>query len=105
MIAVYGTRAHESAELARLIAERLNVRFTERESDYRGIYLATRHGEARIEIQPNEIPGDDDTTDLYEDRHPDIPVLALVSGPDPGGTLSAGLATIDGLALLEIWCT
>jgi hypothetical protein len=105
MIAVYGTSTHEPAELGRLIAERLGIRFTERESDYRGIYLAARLGEARIEIQYNAIPGGDDQSDLYADEYPDTPFLVLVSGPDQDGALSSGLATIDGLAILEIRCT
>jgi hypothetical protein len=102
MIALYGTSTHEPAELGRLIAEHLGVQFTERESDYRGIYLAARLGQARIEIRPNAIPGDDDQPDLYADEHPDTPVLVLVTGPDQDGALGAGLAAIDGLAVLEI---
>lgn len=105
MIAVYGTCAHEPADLGRLIAELLGVRFTEHENDYRGIYLAARLGEAHIEIQLNAIPGDDDQLDFYADEHPDTPVLVLVSGPDQDGALSTGLAAIAGLAVLEIRCT
>lgn len=105
MIAVYGTSAHEPAELGQLIAERLGIRFTKRESDFRGIYLVARLGEARIEIQPNAIPGDDDQSDLYADEHPGTPVLVLVSGPEQDGALSTGLAAIDRLAILEIRCT
>ena len=102
MISLYGTNTHEPAELGQLIAELLGVRFTERESDYRGIYLAARLGQARIEIQPNAIPGDDDQPGLYSDAHPDTPVLVLVSGADQDGALGAGLAAIDGLAALKI---
>jgi hypothetical protein len=104
MIALYGTRTHEPGELARMITERLGVRFTERESYYRGIYLVARLGEARIEIQPNTIPGDDDQCDLYTDKRPDTPLLVLVTGPDQDGALSTGLAAIEGLAVLEIHC-
>ena len=104
MIALYGTSTHEPAELGRLIAEHLGVQFTERESDYRGIYLAARLGQARIEIQPNAIPGDDQC-DLYADQYPDTPVLVLVSGPDQDAALGAALAAIDGLAALEVRCT
>lgn len=105
MIVVFGTSSHEPAQLGQLIGEKVGVRFTGRESDYRGIYLLARFGTARIEIQPNAIPGDGDTADLYADGHPGVSVLVLVDGPDQDGRLSAGIAAIDGLVLLEVWCT
>ncbi|GAA4580041.1 hypothetical protein GCM10023194_07220 [Planotetraspora phitsanulokensis] len=61
----YGTSAHTASELVRLVSDRLGLVFTERESDYRGVYLRAESYDGKIEIQPNPIPGDDEEDDLY----------------------------------------
>jgi len=52
----YGTDVHSTSELVRLVTDLLEANFTERESDYRGVYRLTSGGFGRIEIQPNPIP-------------------------------------------------
>ncbi|WP_248508433.1 hypothetical protein [Streptomyces sp. D2-8] len=61
----YDTSTHTASELVRLVTGHLDVIFTERESDYRGVYHLDQGTYGRIEIQPNAIPGDDDQDDLY----------------------------------------
>jgi hypothetical protein len=49
----YGTSTCTPAELAQLVAARLDLTFVERESDYGGTYLVAQASSHRIEIQPN----------------------------------------------------
>jgi hypothetical protein len=79
----YGTNAYTTQELSDLLADRLGVAFTERDSSYLGAYfLATLTDTTRIQVQPNAIPGDYGEDDLYEDEHPDMSVLLLMTTPD-----------------------
>lgn len=76
----YGTNSYTAKELAGLLADRLDVTFTERESDYLGVYfLATLADTTRLQIQPNAIPGDDGEDDLYDDEYPDMSALLLIT--------------------------
>jgi hypothetical protein len=61
----YGTSIYTAAKLARIAADRLGLTFTERESDYRGIYYRADVPPYQIEVQPNVIPADDGQDDLY----------------------------------------
>ncbi|MGX1274855.1 hypothetical protein [Streptomyces phaeoluteigriseus] len=81
---IYGTSTHTADELARLVSDRLGLVFTERDSDYRGVYHLAGSPNGRIEIQPNPIPGDDG--DFYAPEHSSAQVLLLTttSTPDPG---------------------
>lgn len=103
----YGTSTHTTGELARLVADHhhLDVTFTARESDYRGLYHVADSAYGRIEIQPNAIPGDDVQDDLYAPEHPSISVLLLITTPNPDSTVHDRLDCIDGLAHLghEVW--
>jgi hypothetical protein len=66
----YGTNAYTTQELSDLLADRLGVAFTERDSSYLGNYfLATFADITRIQVQPNSIPGDDGEDDLYGTAH------------------------------------
>lgn len=97
----YGTSAHTARQVANLLTDRLGVVFVERESDYRGIYLlATFNDATRIQVQPNAIPGDDGNNDLYDEQHPDVAVLLLVTTPGPDPALQNQLSGIEGLARL-----
>ncbi|EPD60537.1 hypothetical protein [Streptomyces sp. HGB0020] len=97
----YGTCAHSANELVRLVTDLLEVTFTERESDYRGIYHVADGDFGRMEIQPNPIPGDDDEADLYAPEHPTIQALLLITTPTPDPALQRTLSSINGLAHLN----
>ncbi|MDQ0956206.1 hypothetical protein QFZ66_000084 [Streptomyces sp. B4I13] len=101
----YGTSTHTASELVRLVADHLDVVFTERESDYRGVYHLAQGTYGRIEIQPNAIPGDDGQDDLYTAEHSSVRVLLLTDTPAPEPTLHTRLGTIQGLVHLsrESW--
>jgi hypothetical protein len=45
----YGTCTHSADELVRLVSGRLGLVFTERESDYRGVYHLADSPDGRIE--------------------------------------------------------
>jgi len=52
----YGTNSCTAKELTRLLADRLDVTFTERESDYLGVYfLATLADTTHLQVQPNAV--------------------------------------------------
>ncbi|MFJ2566517.1 hypothetical protein ACIO02_26890 [Streptomyces sp. NPDC087568] len=99
----YGTNTYTAQELSDLLADRLAVGFTERESDYLGSYfLAVLADTTRLHVQPNAIPGDDGQDDLYEDEYTDVTVLLLITSPvaaEP--TLHAELGAIAGLTRLR----
>jgi hypothetical protein len=98
----YGTNTYTPRELSGLLADRLAVAFAERESDYLGVYfLATLADATRVQVQPNAIPGDDGEDDLYEDEHPDVSVLLLVTSPADAQSLGTDLAAIEGLTRLR----
>ncbi|WP_262058177.1 hypothetical protein [Streptomyces sp. STR69] len=101
----YGTSTHTTGQLARLVVNHLDVTFTARESDYRGVYHVADSICGRIEIQPNAIPGDDAQDDLYVPEHPSIHVLLLITTPSPDSTVHDRLDCIDGLAHpgREVW--
>ncbi|MFE0375650.1 hypothetical protein ACFW1M_08675 [Streptomyces inhibens] len=97
----YGTSTHSANALARLIADRLGLLFSERESDYRGVYYRADGPGSRIEVQPNPLPGDDGEDDLYDPEHPAIRVLLLTTTPAPDAALQARLGSIEGLVHLN----
>ncbi|MFE3434382.1 hypothetical protein [Streptomyces sp. NPDC059171] len=99
---IYGTNSYTAKELAGLLADRLDVTFTERESDYLGVYfLATLADTTRVQVQPNTIPGDDGQDDLYDDEHPDVSVLLLITSPTPAEPLNDELSALEGLTRLR----
>ncbi|MFD0059631.1 hypothetical protein [Streptomyces sp. NPDC056690] len=79
--------------------------FTERESDYQGVYHLAQGTYGRIEIQPNAIPGDDGQDDLYTTEHQAVRVLLLTNTPASEPTQHTRLGTIQGLVHLgrESW--
>ncbi|WP_329275623.1 hypothetical protein [Streptomyces sp. NBC_01451] len=95
----YGTSTHTPDELVRLVSDRLGVAFTERESDYLGVYHLAKSPGREIEIQPNSIPGDDED-DLLFPEHAVFQVLLLTTTPAPDPALRAALASIEGLVQL-----
>ncbi|MFI0711212.1 hypothetical protein ACH4SK_11240 [Streptomyces inhibens] len=97
----YGTSTHSAKALARLIADGLGLLFSERESDYRGVYYRADGPGTRIEVQPNPLPGDDGEDDLYDPEHPAIQVLLLTATPTPDAALQARLGSIEGLVHLN----
>ncbi|MFE9171080.1 hypothetical protein ACFYNZ_16395 [Streptomyces kebangsaanensis] len=97
----YGTSTHTADELVRLVGDRLGLVFTERDSDYRGVYHLAGIPDGRIEIQPNPIPGDDDEDDLYAPEHPAAQVLLLTTTPTPDPALQARLDPVEGLIHLD----
>ncbi|MFJ3623863.1 hypothetical protein ACIPSH_37855 [Streptomyces iakyrus] len=98
----YGTNSYTAEELASLLADRLDVTFTERESDYFGVYfLATLADTTRLQIQPNTIPGDDGEDDLYDNEHPDVSVLLLIISPAAAEPLGDELSAAGGLTRLR----
>ncbi|MFE9313469.1 hypothetical protein ACFYM5_38945 [Streptomyces sp. NPDC006706] len=98
----YGTNSYTAKELASLLADRLDVTFTERESDYLGVhFLATLADTTRLQIQPNTIPGDDREDDLYDDEYPDVSVLLLITSPAAAEPLSDELSAVGGLTRLR----
>ncbi|MDW8803829.1 hypothetical protein P1P68_03215 [Streptomyces scabiei] len=98
----YGTNSYTAKELAGLLADRLDVTFTERESDYLGVYfLATLADTTRLQIQPNAIPGDDGEDDLYDHEHPDVSVLLLITSPAAAEPLSDELSAVGELTKLR----
>ncbi|MEW1693555.1 hypothetical protein ACIQOF_35780 [Streptomyces sp. NPDC091265] len=97
----YGTNFYTAEELASLLADRLDVTFTERESHYLGVYfLATLADTTSLQIQPNAIPGDDGEDDLYDDEHPDVSVLLLITSPVAAELFSDELSTVGELTRL-----
>jgi hypothetical protein len=101
----YSTSTHTASELVRLVTSHLDVVFTERESDYRGVYHLAQGPYGGIEIQPNAIPSDDCQDDLYSPEHPAVGVLLLTDTPAPQPTLHARMGAIQGLVHLgrESW--
>ncbi|MFC5220448.1 hypothetical protein [Streptomyces coerulescens] len=97
----YGTRTHTAGELVRLVSDCLGLVFTERDSDYRGVYHRASSPNGRIEIQPNPIPGDDGEDGLYAPEHPEVQVLLLTTTPTTGPALQARLGSIEGLIHLS----
>ncbi|MFE7330088.1 hypothetical protein ACFU8W_35020 [Streptomyces sp. NPDC057565] len=97
----YDTSTHTASELVHLVTGHLDVVFTERESDYRGVYHLARGAYGRIEIQPNSISGDDSQDDLYTPEHPEVQVLLLTNTPVPEPTLHTRLGAVQGLAHLS----
>lgn len=97
----YGTSTHTADELARLVSDRLGLVFTERDSDYRGVYHLASSPNGRIEIQPNPMPGDDGEDDLYAPEHSSAQVLLLTTTPSPDPALHARLGSLEGLIHLN----
>ncbi|MEU7213862.1 hypothetical protein AB0B06_36400 [Streptomyces sp. NPDC044989] len=98
----YGTNSYTAKELASLLADRFDVTFTDRESDYLGVYfLATLADTTRLQIQLNAIPGDDGEDDLYDDEHRDVSVLLLITSPDAAEPLSDELSAVGELTRLR----
>jgi hypothetical protein len=97
----YGTSTHTAAELVRFVSDRLGLVFTERDSDYRGVYHLGNIPNGRIEIQPNLIPGDDGGEELYAPEHPAAQVLLLTTTPTPVPALPTRLGSIEGLIHLN----
>ncbi len=98
----YGTNSYTAKELAGLLADRLDVTFTERESDYLGVYfLATLADTIRLQIQPNAIPGDDGEDDLYDDEYPDMSALLLITSPAAAEPLSDELSAVGELTKIR----
>lgn len=93
----YGTSTHTVGEPVRLVSDRLGPVFTERDSDYRGIYYLASSPDRRIEIQPNPIPGDNGEDDLYAPEHPTAQVLLLATTPVAEPALQARMGSIEGL--------
>ncbi|GAA3762846.1 hypothetical protein [Streptomyces tremellae] len=98
----YGTNSYTAKELTGLLADRLDVTFTERESDYLGVYfLATLADTTRLQVQPNAIPGDNGEDDLYDDEHPDVSVLLLMTSSAAAEPLNDELSAVGGLTWLR----
>ncbi|MGW0817216.1 hypothetical protein ACWD00_28945 [Streptomyces viridiviolaceus] len=97
----YGTSIHTADELVRLVSDCLGRVFTERDSDYRGVYHLASGPNGRIEIQPTPIPGDDGEDDLYVPEHPTAQVLLLTTTPVAEPALQARLGSIEGLIHLN----
>ncbi|MGW2387244.1 hypothetical protein [Streptomyces sp. NPDC001658] len=95
----YGTSSHTADELVRIVSDCLGLEFAKRESDYLGIYYLAKSPDARIEVQPNQIPGDED--DLYAPEHPTIQALVLTTTAAPDPTLRARMGSIEGLTHLK----
>ncbi|RSN78696.1 hypothetical protein DMH26_39515 [Streptomyces sp. WAC 05379] len=98
---IYGTSSHTADELVRLAGSLLGLVFTERDSDYRGLYHRADSSDAEIEIQPNTIPGDDGEDDLYATEHPLAEVLLLTTTPAPDPAMRAQLLAIEGVVHLK----
>ncbi|KOV97316.1 hypothetical protein [Streptomyces sp. NRRL B-3648] len=96
----YGTSTHTASELVQLVSDRLGLVFTERDSDYRGVYYLAGTANERIEIQPNSIPGDDEDN-LYAAEHPSAQVLLLTTTPSPDPAMQARLDPFEGLTHLD----
>jgi hypothetical protein len=97
----YGTSTHTADELVRLVSDCLGLAFTERDSDYRGVYHLASSPNERIEIQPNPIPGDDGEDELYAPEHPAAQVLLLITTAVPDLALHTRLGSIEGLIRLN----
>ncbi|WP_409468015.1 hypothetical protein [Streptomyces sp. HC307] len=97
----YGTSTHTADELVRLVSDCLGLLFTERDSNYRGVYHLAGSPNGRIEIQPTPILGDDGEDDLYAPEHPAAQVLLLTTTPTPHPALQARLGSIEGLIHLN----
>ncbi|WP_329393715.1 hypothetical protein OHA45_07095 [Streptomyces lydicus] len=106
---VYGTHTHTTSELARLLTGHLGLAFTERDSDYRGVYQVAYDARGRIEVQPNALPRDagdqDDQDDLWWPEHPNVQVLLEITTPHRDPTLHRRLGSLTGLVHLhhEAW--
>lgn len=97
----YGTSTHTAGELVQLVTDRLGQIFTERDSDYRGVYHLANSPNGRIEIQPNPIPSHYVEDDLYAPEHPAAKVLLLTTTPIADPALQASLGSIEGLIHLN----
>ncbi|MYS92552.1 MULTISPECIES: hypothetical protein [Streptomyces] len=95
----YGTCTHTAEDLVRLVSACLGVAFTERESDYRGVYHVADLDGVRVEVQPNEIPGDDEDEPCNA-ANPECHVLVLTTTPLPDPTLRTRLESVEGLVHL-----
>ncbi|ANS65505.1 hypothetical protein SLINC_3281 [Streptomyces lincolnensis] len=97
----YGTSSHTADELVRIVSDCLELDFAEHESDYLGIHYVAKGPDERIEVQPNQIPGDEDEDDLYAPEHPTIQALVMTTTAAPDPTLRARLSSIEGLTHLK----
>ncbi|EFL32218.1 predicted protein [Streptomyces viridochromogenes DSM 40736] len=96
----YGSSTHTAGDLVRLVSARLGTTFRERESHFRGIYYLADDHSVRVEVQPNEVPGDDEDVP-FDDAHPEYRILVLTTTTTPGTTLRARLESIEGLLHLR----
>ncbi|MFF3467728.1 hypothetical protein [Streptomyces sp. NPDC002619] len=86
----FGTNADTARELSSLLADRLAVAFTERESHCLGIYFLTTLADTTLlQIQPNAVPGDHHADGLYQDEsspRPPPPIPSTTSSQRSNGS-------------------
>ncbi|MFI1616850.1 hypothetical protein ACH4VT_07670 [Streptomyces lydicus] len=103
---VYGSRTHTTSELTRLLTGHLGLAFTERDSDYRGVYQVAYDARGRIEVQQNALPRDTgDQDELWWPEHPTVQVFLEITTQHPDPTLHRRLGSLTGLVHLhhEAW--
>ncbi|MFG3323577.1 hypothetical protein ACGF3J_36540 [Streptomyces sp. NPDC048171] len=64
-------------------------------------FLTTLADTTRLQVQPNAIAGDDGEDDLYDDEHPDMPVLLLITSPAAAEPLSDELSAVGETTRLQ----
>ncbi|MDK1347417.1 hypothetical protein QNO09_29785 [Streptomyces sp. 378] len=97
----YGTSTDTADDLVRRVRDHLGLVFTERDSDYRGVYHLASIPNGRTKIQPNPTPGDDGEGDLYAPQRPAAQVLLLTTTRAPDPASRARLGSIEGLIHLH----
>lgn len=102
---LYGARELTIDELCAAVAGALGVSFVEHDSSFRGRYFLA-DGEPRLEVQPNQVPGDDGELDAMESEFVAYPTLLYVYGSDRPDEVRDRLAAVAGLAFLRrVWPT
>jgi hypothetical protein len=97
---LYGSPNLTADELCAAVGTVLAASFVEHDSSFRGRYFLA-DGVPRLEVQPNQVPGDDGELEPMEPEFVDYPMLLYVQGSDYPDEIRDRLAGIAGLAFLR----
>jgi hypothetical protein len=97
---LYGAPELTADEVCAAVGAALGVSFVEHDSSFRGRYFRA-DGVPRLEVQPNQVPGDDGEFEAMEPEFVEYPTLLYVYGSDRPDEVRDQLAGITGLAFLR----
>ncbi|MGE5829925.1 MAG: hypothetical protein ACM30G_16415 [Micromonosporaceae bacterium] len=97
---LYGSPDLDAEELSAVVSTALGADFIEHDSSFRGRYFLA-DGAPRLEVQPNQVPGDDGEFEAMESEFAEFRTLLYVYGTDRPDEVRDRLAGITGLAFLR----